>query len=259
MHTKTLRPFMKAIILSAGQGRRLSPLTDDRPKCVLPVHGKSIIEWQIDELLRCGVDDVVVVLGYGIEQVESQLAKRYGPGRIRVLYNPFFEVADNLASCWMARDEMHDDFVLLNGDTLFDAAVLDRLLASAQRPIVLATDIKPGYDADDMKVQLDGTNLCRIGKDLPAEQVNGESIGMLHFRGRGPALFRCALEEAMRRPRGLRQWYLSVIDGLARHGHVGAECIHGLAWAEVDFPADLEYATTRFADLAAERQLSKSA
>lgn len=234
---------MKAIILSAGQGRRLSPLTDKSPKCALRLHGKTLIEWQIDELAKCGVDDITVVLGYAADRVEQLLARRYGQRWVRGLHNPFFEVSDNLASCWLARAEMIEDFILLNGDTLFEAAVLQRLLESPVQPITLAIDRKPRYDADDMKVKLDRARLLRIAKDLPLAEVDGESIGMLLFRGAGPGLFRATIEQAMRRPRGLKQWYLSVIDEIAQSGQVATCSIEGLQWAEVDFPADLAQAT----------------
>src|SRR5947207_14346183 len=94
---------MKAIILSAGQGRRLLPLTERAPKCMLPVQGRPLIARQIDALRSCGVDDITVVVGFGAELVETGLAERYGPRGIRTLYNPFFALTDNLVSCWVAQ------------------------------------------------------------------------------------------------------------------------------------------------------------
>src|SRR5262245_50784970 len=102
---------MKAVILSAGQGSRLLPLTADRPKCLLPLGTSTLLEWQIETLSRCGVDDVVVVVGFRAPLVEAALAKLARPGlSIRTVFNPFFNVADNLGSCWMARHEMTGDF-----------------------------------------------------------------------------------------------------------------------------------------------------
>ena len=73
---------MKVVILSAGQGKRLLPMTADRPKCILPVRGQTMIEWQIDELAKCGIDQVNVVLGYAADKVEQTLRRRYGEGKI---------------------------------------------------------------------------------------------------------------------------------------------------------------------------------
>ncbi len=233
---------MKGIILSAGQGRRLLPMTADTPKCALRIQGQSILEWQLHQLAECGIDRVTVVLGFGANQVESLLAARNQSNQVRTVYNPFFPVTDNLVSCWVARADMNEDFILLNGDTLFEVEVVKRLLGAPSQPVTLARDLKAAYDADDMKLALDGEKLVRVGKDLSPDQTDGESIGMLLFRGEGPALFLAAVEKALRNPQALKQWYLSVIDEMARLGLVWTQSIQGLQWVEVDCPADLDQA-----------------
>jgi choline kinase len=240
---------MKAVILSAGQGSRLLPLTAERPKCLLPLGPKSLIEWQIDILSRSGIDEIVVVVGFRAGLVEAVLAKLARPGlRIRTLFNPFYNVADNLGSCWLARHEMSGDFLLLNGDTLFETAVLQRLLHSPPAPITVTIDRKASYDADDMKVHLDGTRLIEIGKTLPPARTDGESIGLLLFRGAGPELFVDAVDRALHVSEGLKSFYLKVIDQLARSHRVETATIEGLTWGEVDYPADLQRAGQIVAD-----------
>jgi len=222
----------------------LLPLTERAPKCMLPVQGRPLIGRQIDALARCGVDDVTVVVGFGAGLVESGLVEHYGPRRIRTLYNPFFAITDNLVSCWVARAEMEGEFMLLNGDTLFAASVLERLLAAPEHPITLAVSCKDQYDDDDMKVIRDGDRLLHVGKKLSREQVNAESIGMMTFRGDGPRLFREAIDSALRAPAALSQWYLSLIDALGKTGVVFTQEISAEGWTEVDSPADLERAAT---------------
>jgi len=229
----------KAIILSAGQGRRLLPMTAERPKCMLPIHGKPLIEWQLEALETCGIQQVTVVTGFGAAQIEEQLAKRNGAATTSVCFNPFFELADNLVSCWLARSEMTEDFVLLNGDTLFEPAVLQRLLESPPRPVTLAVDEKPAYDADDMKVELSGSRLVRVGKHLAPDQTHAESIGLMLFRGEGVELFRSSLEQAVRNPGAFKLWYLSIVGQIAESGQVWTQSISGLGWSEVDYPLDL--------------------
>lgn len=231
---------MKAIILSAGQGKRLMPLTERLPKCAVAVGSQTLIDWQIDGLAANGIDQIVVVTGFGAEHVD-RLLDRPGAGfEARTLYNPRFDTADNLVSCWAARAEMDEDFILLNGDTVFEPAVLARLLDAPQNtPVTLAVDHKACYDDDDMKVKLDGQRLLRVGKDLPLDQVDGESIGMMVFRGEGPRLFSDALKQAMSRPEAPNRWYLSVLDEMAAAKVVWTQSIQGLAWAEVDYPMDL--------------------
>lgn len=230
---------MKAIILSAGRGKRLARAGGEGPKCLVPVQGQPLIEWQLDSLARCGIPRASVVLGYGADKVRRLLTAKRRPIRVDSRFNPFFAVADNLVSCWMARDWMNEEFVLLNGDTLFEPAVLQRLLDAPPAPVTLAVDRKSSYDADDMKVQLAGDRLLAIGKDLPPQRVDAESIGMIRFRGAGVGWFREALEQAMQDPAALGRWYLSVIGAMAERGQVRVQPVAGLDWCEVDYPLDL--------------------
>jgi len=237
------KPFVKAIILSAGQGRRLMPLTESTPKCCLRPWGDvSILEWQISQLAVSGIDEVVVVTGFGHDKVEEVVGRIEGI-RVRTLYNPFYHLSDNLGTCWVARHEMNGPFVLINGDTLFEAAVLQHLLKDAGRfPITLATDQKVSYDSDDMKIWSERDRLCRVGKTLDRSHVNGESIGMMVFHETGARIFVQKIEDLMRKGDGLKRWYLSAIDELAQTGVVGVSSIHGLSWCEVDDPVDFAHA-----------------
>jgi len=239
---------MKAIILSAGQGSRLLPLTEDTPKCLLPVGEQSLIGHQLAALRAGGVREAVVVTGFCAGSVERHLSEmRLDAMAIRCVFNPFFNVADNLASCWMVRHEMDADFVLLNGDTLFEPEVCARLLAAPAAPITMAVDHKGEYDSDDMKVRLDGMHVLEVGKTLSEARVDGEAIGMIRFSGQGPRLFAATVDQMMRAPNSLSRWYLKAVDLLAERRLVQICSIAGLRWGEVDFPHDLERAGVLFA------------
>ena len=96
----------KAIILSAGQGSRLGHLTDDRPKCLIEFNGRSLLDRQLDTLAANGVEEAVVVTGFRDDQIEEAIARRGSMGpSVRTVYNPFYKVADNLGSLFVARDE----------------------------------------------------------------------------------------------------------------------------------------------------------
>lgn len=234
--------FMKAIILSAGQGKRLLPLTENRPKCMLEVRGSQpVLEVQLRALAQCGVDEAVVMVGFGADEVEDFLAKTNIPGiRVRTLFNPFYAQSDNLATVWLARPEMTEDFLVLNGDTLFEPAVLDRLLTSPPAPLTVTINEKAsGYDDDDMKVRLNGgRRLKNVSKKLDG-QIDGESIGLMRFQGEGIERFKQALDAAVRTQSGLSAWYLQVVDTLASAMHIETTPITGLWWGEVDCVEDL--------------------
>lgn len=235
----------RALILSAGQGSRLLPLTEDLPKCLIDLCGRSMLEWQLRALAEVGVAEAVVVTGFRSERVESALQQATPAGlRVRTLFNPFYKLADNLASCWMARAELAGPCLILNGDTLFEPEIARRLIAAPPAPITVTIDRKAGYDDDDMKVQTQADRgadrLRAIGKKLTAEQSNGESIGFLRFDAAGAARFVAEIDRTMRTPEGPGLWYLSAIHRLAQgDGDVRVVSIEGLQWGELDFPADL--------------------
>jgi len=241
---------VKAIILSAGQGRRLLPLTESTPKCLLPVSEKPVLAWQIDALLAVGVEEITIVAGFQVGLIEELLQQRYTDHpAIKILFNPFFEVADNLASCWIARSTMTGDFLLLNGDTVIESALLTQVLNSEPAPITLSVDYKNAYDADDMKVQLDTDGWVKqVSKIIPPHQVDAESIGLTYFRKQGPQIFSQAIESALRHPAELKSWYLSIIDALARQHLVNSCSVKGLRWCEIDFIEDLARAGIIFSD-----------
>lgn len=237
---------MKVIILGAGQGKRLLPLTAEVPKALLDIGGRSLIGRQIDAFAECGVKDFVVVAGYAASRVEDALAKiaRERKITIRTVFNPFFGVADNLASCWMARSEMKGDFIQVNGDNVFRSDLVRRLLNAPQAAVTVAINHKPQYDGDDMKVMIDSGRLTEIGKTLPIETVDAEAIGFYIFRGEGPHAYAKILDQAMRDSAALKQWFPSAIGKLAKSIDVRTVACDGLEWCEVDFPVDLQQART---------------
>ncbi len=232
---------MRAIILSAGQGKRLLPLTREIPKCLLEVcEGTSLLDYQLRTLAACGVGEASVWMGFGADRVEEHLADAVYPGlRVHTRFNPLHASSDNLVTAWLARSDMDGDFLLMNGDTLFDAEVLRRLLAARPAPVTLAIHAKDRYDDDDMKVSLDGSRLSAVAKTLRPESIDAESIGLMRFQGLGVTAFRNALDGAIREPEALGLWYLSAVNGLADSLDIQALDIGRLWWAEVDNPRDL--------------------
>jgi len=233
---------MKAIILSAGQGSRLGHLVDDRPKCLIDFNGRTLLDRQLDALETNGVHEAVVVTGFHDELVQEAIARRGAGPSVRTIYNPFYKVADNTGSLYMAREELAGDCLVWNGDTLVSDALMKRVVANQRSGICVTIDRKDSYDDDDMKVIAgDQGQLHAIGKRID-EGVNAESIGLLAFRAGGAERFRAAIERAMRTTEGTTIWYLRVIHHLAQDGEVWTLDIKGEEWGEVDFPPDVEAA-----------------
>jgi choline kinase len=236
--------IVRIVILAAGQGKRLLPLTTEVPKALLDIGGKTLIERQIEAFAAKGLKDFTVVTGYGAQRMEEALAKASQKLDIEIttIFNPFYAVADNLASCWMARSAMAGDFIQVNGDNVFRNDLVEKLLAAPAFPVSVATNIKQAYDSDDMKVILDRGRLTEIGKTLPVDTVDAEAIGFYLFRGEGAKAYVETLERSMRDSQALKQWFPSAIGSLAKRIEIRTIPINGLQWCEVDFPIDLQHA-----------------
>ena len=233
---------MKAIILSAGQGSRLGHMVDDRPKCLIEFSGRTLLDRQLDTLEANGVHEVIVVTGFHDELVNQAIARRTGGPAVRTIFNPFYKVADNTGSLYMAREELSGDCLVWNGDTLVSRELMAKVVGNDRSGICVTIDRKDGYDEDDMKVVAAENGLLRAIGTRISEGVNAESIGLLAFRSGGAEQFREAIEQAMRTSEGTTIWYLRVIHHLAQNGEVWTLDINGAEWGEVDFPPDVEAA-----------------
>ena len=119
---------MKAVILAAGRGTRLRPLTDTMPKCLVQVHGKPLLQYQLECLDHAGIQHCVIVVGYLADQIQRQFGSRFRNVRITYVVNERFLETNNLYSLWLARHELDDDILLMEGDLLFEDDILRDLM-----------------------------------------------------------------------------------------------------------------------------------
>ena len=174
---------MIGIVLAAGGGWRLRPLTDELPKTLLTVDGdRSILEIAIANFAAVGLTETVVVVGHAAQEVADRapaLQRRYGM-TLELVHNDRFDVWNNAYSLWLARDAFKESALLCNGDTVHPVDVEERLLAArGVAPIVLAVDDQKSLAEEEMKVILDEERrLVRINKAIDPAQADGEYIGV---------------------------------------------------------------------------------
>jgi len=237
---------MKIIILAAGKGERLRPLTLNTPKPLLDLgNGLTLIESQLQSIQRSGViDEVVLVTGYLSEQIDAKL-KTFPAGglSIRAVFNPFFGVSNNFMSMWLARHEMSGDFMVTNGDNLFAPEVFRGFVEGCGEGVHLAVGPHKDFDHDDMKVNIQHGLVARVSKKLTAEQSHLESPGLTMVRGaRARHLFGTHLNHLAREAASLNVFWLEIFNRLYEVGVPVNPWEFDAAgkWQEIDFHKDIQ-------------------
>ncbi len=236
---------MKAIILAAGQGKRLLPLTQDTPKTLLNISGTTILEYQLVTLASCNVKEVVLVGGFRVDKLKDY-AERYialhGLDlKLKVINNKDYAITNNLYSLWLAKDEMNSDFLVINGDNVFDRRAIVKMLQQKDITAAVAIHKNPSYDDEDMKVRIVGSNVVEISKGIDNQLASGESIGLRLFRGKGVAAFKYAMDLAMIEDVKRNAFFVRAIQHMIDMGHnVGYVEVTEYKYGELDFFEDLK-------------------
>jgi choline kinase len=225
----------KAIILAAGVGSRLRPLTADRPKCLLEVGGRTLIDHQVETLARYGITDVVAVVGYGGERIRRHLGNR-----IRYIENASYETTNSLYSLWLAREELATATLILNSDVLALPLLFERLLQSPAPDAVLV-ERGEQFEPEDMKVTLIGSRVLDFGKGLPRERAHAHNVGVAKF-GREGAWRLAGCAQRLVAAGHEHDWVPAAFREFACRWPLEAVTTDGLPWIEIDYVADLERA-----------------
>lgn len=229
---------MRAILISAGRGTRLLPLTKNTPKCLIHVgNGDTILENQIKTLRESGIEDISIITGYLTEQIEAKVKDIKG---IEIIYNPFYDEANNLYSLWMAKWRMDEEIITINGDNIFYPEVIEELM-EREEDIVMAISKEDEYDDDDMKVSLKGDRVVKVGKNLELQEVDGESVGIIKFTKKGAQILKDQLEEMVKSGKHREDFYLAAIQKIIdKNITVNYHEIDSGKWQEMDFHQDVD-------------------
>ena len=229
---------LQAVILAAGQGKRLLPLTEEIPKALLSLDGISgitVLEHQVSLLEKTGIDEILVVVGHGREKIETLLGHR-----VSYVVNEDYQRTNSIYSFYLTLDSLHEDVVIMNGDVLFPAEVVKRLLESPYE-CVLSIDTGALLDEETMKVALEGSRVIDIRKDLPPDKAQGENLGVVLFRGEALTTLARVVKEMVAKG-DVNRWIPAAFREMLSFYPVHAVDVKGLPWIEIDFPQDLERA-----------------
>ena len=168
---------MIGVILAAGMAKRLRPLTDTKPKCLLEVGKRTLLERTVDAMHQAGITEFLVVTGYRGEMIREFLTTRYPQFTIHYMDNVDYEHNNNIYSLWMSCQKVRGcDFLLMDSDILCDPAAVVRI--AQEQTSALAVN-RHELGEEEMKVVVDAHNrITEISKTCRPEDAMGESVGI---------------------------------------------------------------------------------
>jgi choline kinase len=241
---------MQAIILAAGISKRLRPLTDSIPKCLLKVGGKTILEMTINNVLKNGIDNFVMVTGYRENMIKDFITKKYPDLSIKYLTNPDYENNNNSYSLWMAKTHINNDCILLDSDIIFDYRIISKLLASEHHNC-LAVNCNHKLGEEEIKVIVDSTNkILHIGKTPNPAKSIGESIGIERFSHDFFIKLGQVLDRKILKEHNVNEFYEVSFQELIDGGNgIFAVDVSEYRSMEIDTPADFERAASEIREI----------
>lgn len=232
---------MQAIIMAAGFGSRISKITNNNPKSFLEINNEKLIHRAIRLLDDRGIKDITVVTGYKNDTLRGVL-----PDFVKTVDNPLFYCTNVLASFAIGMNTLTDDFIFLHADTIFDEAILDKLLAYQGAEITLPIDYKQCVE-EEMKVLTQNGQLEKISKSISLDIAEGEFIGLAKIKSSIIQELKKAVIFELKEKKNLNEYFEAAIQNMVDNDFK-VECVStdGLPWIEIDFPEDYQAAKKMF-------------
>jgi L-glutamine-phosphate cytidylyltransferase len=228
---------MKAIILAAGVGKRLWPVTQHHPKCLIHLGGATLIARYLESLAAVGVRRAVIVVGYKKDMIQTAVGSGQHGVDVRYLESDQYQ-RGSITSLWRAREELNDDVVIMDADVLFHRKILERLVTS-MHPTALLMDDTVKQAGEECMVVVRGGRVIALTKKMPDRyDLAGEGVGFLKVRRTDvPALIQ-SMQAHVERGQ-LDMEYEDALREFFESSKVGYEMIGGLPWTEIDFEEDI--------------------
>lgn len=226
---------MKALLLAAGRGTRISRYLAGNPKCTVDIGGDKLICYTVDMLHRKGIDEIGIVLGYRANVIEETLAGK----DVKFFYNPFYDVTNSIASAWFAKDFLAeaDDTLIMNADVYLEEALMDKILECRESPVMFADSTRK--EEADYKFKYTNGVLEKYGKELTGDDVTGEYVGIGRFsRDFIPEFLEKMQAMINKQQHGV--WWENILYSMVGQEDIRVEEVNGLFWAEVDYVEDYD-------------------
>ena len=232
---------MKAVILAAGMGTRLQPLTKDIPKCLLNIDGKTLLDRSLINLAEFGIRDVIIVTGFQSDKIEQTFGNSYHGIDLCYVTNPRYSETGSMYSFSQARDLIDDNILLLESDLLYEQKAIKVILSSPLDDVILVSNLL--HSGDDVYICINNKQqITNLGKNIPElekQQAIGCLVGISKF---SPTFLTELFEQAERDYANniLTDHYEESVLKTSRSGHpVYVEQCSDLRWIEIDNQSDL--------------------
>lgn len=234
---------MKALILAAGFGSRLAPITDNLPKSLVPVNGTPILFKQIENLLKNDIIDITIVSGYKADVLEREVHKRYP--NVKIVESVDYATTNNMYSAYLGIKEVGTDgFLMMNADVFFDCSVIAGLLYwKSENAIVVDVG---SYNEESMKVIQEDNRITTISKKVDRANALGNSIDVYKFGPDGAKAFFKKCAEYIEEKKELKKWSEVALNDILNEVTFEACPLIG-RWFEIDNHDDLAAAEKLFA------------
>lgn len=209
---------MIGVILAAGMAKRLRPLTDERPKCLLTVGQRTLLQRTVDAILAAGIDELVVITGYRQQMIRDFLTNHYPNITIHFIDNPDYAHNNNIFSLWLTRPFTEgNDFLLLDSDILFDPAIIPAVLKQEGSALALN---RHELGEEEIKVIVDDKNrVLEISKVCSIEQAIGESVGIEKMTADYSKALFCELQQMIEEEGLIDVFYEKAFERLIPKGY----------------------------------------
>ena len=239
---------MKAIILAAGVGSRIRPLTDNCPKSLLKIGGKTILEMMLSHIQDCGISDVVFVLGYLQEQIKDYVSTNFPDLNAHFITNEKYSETNTGFSLMLAMESIKgSNFVKFDADVVFDKEILKKLI-ECEHENCLCIDKNINLDEEEIKVIIDKQNrVVKASKTVNPKEAVGESIGIEKISAETAKLLLAELKAMMADEQNYQEYYEAAYERLIeKNVPFNTLDITGLKWTEIDTKEDFTTAEKIF-------------
>ena len=243
---------MQALMLAAGMGKRLGKYTENATKCMVPVNGKTLIEYAIESLIEAKIKKLTLVVGYKKEVLKEFLKDRYNEIEINYIDNDVFDTTNNIFSLYMARDILaQDDTILLESDLIFDKDIITEIIENKNPNLAVVSPFETWMDGTCALIDEQNVIKGILGKtefNWHETHQYFKTVNIYKFSKEFATTVYMPFLEAYQTAYGKNEYYETVLKVISFLGNstFKAHSVDGSRWYEIDDPADLAIAETRF-------------